>query len=188
MFGAQHLHQPIPSFCAVLLRLQHAPHISLSYPRHHHPHLPSEHRAVVCLSPVLLRLLPVFGGELLLTILQRLLHKHTVSPGFPGVNPLLNPPPDRVGCGDMSGSLQYHRLEDDEPLRVSLSVLHPTQLVVQGPGEATPDLPTQHVVAAGGNDREVMTPTLPQPVVRDALVMVITCVCVYPVPVDLLEL
>ena len=112
MFDVQHLHQPISRFCALLLRIQHAPRLPIRYPQHHRLQLPSENQAVVSLKPVPLILLPTGDVEVLRASAQHLLHKHPISPGFPGVGPLLNPPPYYVGCGDMSGLLQYYCLED----------------------------------------------------------------------------
>ena len=78
---------------------------------------------MVSLSHVLLRLFPVGGDELLHTSAQNLLHKHTVSPGFPGVEPLIYPPLYQMVCGDMLALLKYHNLKDNELLQVPLSVL-----------------------------------------------------------------
>ena len=125
----------------------------------------SEHQDVVGLSPVLLRLLTAGGGEVLRTSAQSLLKNNTMSPGPPGVNPLLDPSSYFVGCSGMSGSLQYHRHEEYELLQVPLYVPHPMQLVILCPEEATPNLPTWHVVTAGGHDCKVKPPPLPQPVV-----------------------
>ena len=105
MFGAQHLHHPIPHFCAVLRRLQHAPHISLGKPLNFRLQIPLEHHAMVRIRPVLFCLLPAGGNELLGTSAHLLLHQYLVSPRVPGVKPLLDPPPDCVGCGDMVGLL-----------------------------------------------------------------------------------
>ena len=66
---------------------------------------------MVNLRPVIIRILTAGSGEVRCTSAQRLLHKHTMSTGLPGVEPLLYPPPYRVGCGDMLGSLQYNCLE-----------------------------------------------------------------------------
>ena len=87
----------------------------------------------------------------------------------------------------MSGYLHYHRLKDDEPLRVPLYVPHPTQLFDQVPGKAAPYLPTRSVVTTGGNDREVTPPTLKRLVFCNAPVEVITGVGVYLFPIDILE-
>ena len=71
-------------------------------------------------------------GERRTQTLERLMEvlraKHLEAPCTNSVQPLPYPPSDGVGCGDMSGLLQDHRLEDDEPLQVPLSVLHPAQL------------------------------------------------------------
>ena len=63
----------------------------------------------------------------------------------------------------MSGPLQYHRLEDDEPLRVPPSVTHRMQFFIQGTDKVSPYLPTWHVVATEWHDREVPSPTLSLP-------------------------
>ena len=166
MFGAQHLHHPITRFCAVLLRLYHTPCLPLGYPPHCCPQLPLEHLYVVSIIPVLLRFLPTGGAEVLRTSAQRIIHKHLLSPAFPGVDPLLDPSPYWVVCGDMLVSLKYHCLEDDEHLRIPLSVLHPTQVIVQFHDKATTYLPTRHIVAAGRHDRKVTSTPLPHLVVQ----------------------
>ena len=95
---------------------------------------------MVSLSIVIFRLLPKGVGKLLCTSAQRFLHKHTMSPSFPGAD-TLDPPPYCVGCGDMSSPFQYHLLEDNELIQVPLSDPYHTQLVRQGLNKATPDLP-----------------------------------------------
>ena len=85
----------------------------------------------------------------------------------------------------MLGSLQYHRLEDNIPLQVSLYILYPMQLIAQGPDKLSSCLPTWRIIATGGHDREVMPPPLPHAVVRDAPVEAIASVGVHPVSVDL---
>ena len=136
---------------------------------------------------MIFQLLPAGDGEVLRAIAQYLLRKHPTSYGLPGVEPLIDQPPYCVGCGDMSGSLQYHHLEYDEPLRVPPSVPHPTHLVSQSPYKAAPYLTSWHIIEAGGHDREVMPPPLPHTIVRDAPVEVITSIGVYLVPVYLLD-
>ena len=130
------------------------PCLPISYPLHLYTQLPLDHQAVVSLSPVLLRLLPAGGGEVLHTSTQRLLHKNPMSPGLPGVKSLFNPPLYSVGSSYMTGYLQYHCLEDNKLLQVPLSVPYPTQI-----------LPTWCVVATLGHDREVTPPPRPHPVV-----------------------
>ena len=102
---------------------------------------------MVSLGPVLHRLLPTGNGKVLLAGPQGVLDQHHVLALPPGVKPFFNVTRDRLGCGDMTGSFQYHRLEDDEPLRVPPSVLHPVQLLPQRPDEPTPDFPTRIVIA-----------------------------------------
>ena len=122
------------------------------------------------------------------TRVQSLLHKHPVSPSVPGVEPLIDPPLYCVGCGDTESSLQYHRLEDDEPLQVPPSFQQPAQLSIKSPDKAAPNLPTWSVLVVGRHEHEVTPPPLPHHVVRDVPVVVIVCVGVHPVPVDLLDL
>ena len=89
MFGAQHLHHPLPGFGAVILRLQHASCHPLFYPPHRPPQLPSDYQAVIGLLRVLLGILSTSGGGVLFVSTQSLLHHHVVSACFPGVAPLL---------------------------------------------------------------------------------------------------
>ena len=79
---------------------------------------------MVFLCPVLRQLLPPGDGEIICARAQGVLDEHPILVILPSVQELLYPPLDGVGCGDMLGSLQYHRLEYEEPLQVPLSVPH----------------------------------------------------------------
>ena len=83
----------------------------------------------------------------------------------------------------MLSLLQYHRLEDNEPLQVPPSVLYPTQFIVQRPNKPSPDLPAWRVLSARSHNREVTPPPLPHHVVRYSPVEVVAGVGVQPVPV-----
>ena len=54
--------------------------------------------------------------EVLCAHAQDILIEHHVLAVLPSVQALLNPLSDAMRCDDMSGSLHYHRLEDNEPL------------------------------------------------------------------------
>ena len=84
---------------------------------------------MIRLCPVLRRLLPAGDGEVLCACVQGILYKHTIFALLPSVQSLPYLPSDDVGYGDMSGLLQDHILEDDEPLRVPLYVPHPDKLL-----------------------------------------------------------
>ena len=94
---------------------------------------------MVCLSPVLRRLLPPGGGQVVLARPEGVPDKHHMLAGPPGIYPILNLAPDRMGCGDVAGLLQDHRLECNEPLRVPPLVLHPLHLGAEHPDEPTAD-------------------------------------------------
>ena len=100
-------------------------------------------------------LLSAGNGEVLRAHAQGLLNQHPLTPCLLGVNPLLNPPPNFVGCGDIKGLLQDHSMKYDEPLQVPQSILHPTQILYQSYHKASPDLPAWHIVVMGGHGREV---------------------------------
>ena len=102
---------------------------------------------MVSLGPVLLRLLPSGDSKVLLARSQRVLDQHRVFALPPGVQPLFDAPADRLGYGDMTGSLQDHRLNVDEPLQVPPSLPHPLQILPQRPDEPTPDFTTWRVIA-----------------------------------------
>ena len=102
---------------------------------------------MVDLSPVLLVLLSAGGSGVLRAHVQGLLYHHPMAPCLPGVHSLLNPPSDYLGCGYMIGSLQNHRLKDNEPLQVPQYVPHPVQIFHQGHHEASPKLPAWNVIA-----------------------------------------
>ena len=142
---------------------------------------------MIGLRPVLLGLLSVGDVEILRASDKSLLHYNTILAYFPGVEPLLNPPPDCAGCGDMSGYLQDYHLRDNEPLQVPLSVPHSMHIFDHGPDEATLYLSTWRVVAPGGHDRKVMPPPLPCLIGCNTSMEVSAGVRVHPLPVDLLE-
>ena len=85
MIGLQHLHYLLSVFCAVLTRMQHALCLPLGNPLHRRMQIPSEHQVVVVIVPVLLRLLPVGGSELLRANHQCLLHEYPVIPSLPRI-------------------------------------------------------------------------------------------------------
>ena len=58
------------------------------------------------LCPVLLGLISAGGGEVLRPRARGLFYQHPVTNCLPGVKPLLDPLPDCVECGDMTGFLQ----------------------------------------------------------------------------------
>ena len=76
MFGAEHLHHPVPQLSTTVAVLQYAAHISLCNPPHCRLELPAEHYAIVHLSLVLRRLLPLGDGDILPACLQRVLYQH----------------------------------------------------------------------------------------------------------------
>ena len=115
------------------------------------------------------------------------LHEHPVMAGLTSGQPLSYPPSDGMGCGDMSGSFQDHNLEDDEPLRVPLSVLDPSQLSPQCLHEASPNLPAWRVIVPRWRDHEVMPPRLPCRVIANSASEVCARVDVDPVSIDLPE-
>ena len=127
------------------------------------------------------------GDDLLHASVQGLLYQHPVLARLPGVEPLLDPPPDSVVCSNISGLFQDHCLKDNEPLQVPLSFLHPTQIFDQCPLEETPYLPTWRVVAPGGDDHKVMPPPLPRLVVCYDSIEVSSGIGMRLVPVDLLD-
>ena len=79
---------------------------------------------MVRLSLVLRRLLLPGKSEILPACPQCVLYHNGMPSLRPGVQTLSNALTDGLGCGDMTGLLQDHRLKEDEPLRVPPSVLH----------------------------------------------------------------
>ena len=136
---------------------------------------------------MLRRLLSPGGGHIVLARPEGVPDKHRMLAAPPGLQPFLYLAPDRMGCGDMAGSLQDHCLKDDEPLRVPPTIPHPLQLSAEQPDELASDLPTWRVIAPRWNDRKVTPPRLPSLVVSDAAVKMRAQVPVNPVPVDLPE-
>ena len=142
---------------------------------------------MVCLSLVLRRLLSPVGGQIFLARPEGVPDKHRVLAGHPGIQPILNPAPERIRCSDVAGSLQDHRLEDDETLQVPPPVPHPLHLGAEHPGEPAADLPTWRIIAPQWHDRKVTPSGFPHRVVSDAAVKMRAWVPVNPVPVDLPE-
>ena len=56
------------------------------------------------------------SGEVLSGGPQRVLHQHREYPRLPRIQTFFDPPLDVPGCRDMAGSLELHRLKDDESL------------------------------------------------------------------------
>ena len=124
MFGAQHLHHTLTCICAFVPLQQDPPLLPLRYPPHRRPEFPAEHQAMVCLIPMLRGFLPLDGGEVLHVGAKCVLHDHCVLPRLPIVQSLLDPSVDVLGCGEMAGSPERHRLKDDETLRVPPPAAH----------------------------------------------------------------
>ena len=142
-------------------RLKHPARLPFRNPSYRRPEFTTEHQAVVGLSPVLHRLLPLGGSKVLLARPEGVAKKHRMLAFPPGVLPFCDPTSDRMECGDVAGSLQDHRLEDDESLRVSLPVPHPLHLQPQRSDELSADLPTRRIIAPRWHDRKVTPPRLP---------------------------
>ena len=87
----------------------------------------------------------------------------------------------------MPGLFQDHCLEDDELLRVPLSVPHPSQISHQFLQEASPSLPACRIIAPQWHDREVTPPPLPLCVVPDSAIKVCARDDMNPFSVDLPE-
>ena len=141
---------------------------------------------MVYLCPVICRLLPLGDGEVLCARAQDVLDKHPIFAVLPSVQALHCPPSDSMGYGDMLVSLQYHLLEDDEPLRVPLSVPHPPHLSPKRLNETSPNFPARRVITPIWHDHEVTPPILPRRVVADAAFYMGARVTVNPFSVDLL--
>ena len=102
---------------------------------------------MVCLRPVLRRLLSPGGSQIFLARPEGVPDKHRMLVTTPSIQHLLDPAPDRMGCRDLSGLFQDHGLEDNEPLRVPPSVPHLLNLGAEHTSEPAADLPTRHVIA-----------------------------------------
>ena len=76
----------------------------------------AEHRAKTFHGLVLRSFFLVDGSEVLSGGTHRVLHQHCELFCLPHVNAFPNPPPDILGCCDMGGSMESHRLKDDEAL------------------------------------------------------------------------
>ena len=101
-------------------------------------------------------------GEILSGGPQCVLHQHGIPPRLPRIKTFLNAPSDVPGCRDMAGSLERHRLKDDELLRVPAPVTDPPKFEGQCIDIPPPHLPTGSIVLAWWHDRKVTPPPLPQ--------------------------
>ena len=163
------------------------PLILLRYPTHRRPEFPAEHQAMVCLSPIIGGFIPADGGEVLRAGAQCVLHEHCVVSCLPSVQALLDPSAYVLGCRDMAGPLECHRMKGNETLRVPPPVAHPPQLLYQGVYVSPPHLPARRFVASRWHDREVKPPPLTLPVICDLAVQMGARVPVEPVSVELPE-
>ena len=102
---------------------------------------------MVGLGPVLRNLFPPGVVKVLLARPLGVANKHCMLAFTPGIEPFHDMTSDRMGCGDVAGSLQDHRLEEDEPLLVPPPVLHSLHLHPKRPDEPPADLPTGRVIA-----------------------------------------
>ena len=132
------------------------PRLPLCNPSDHRSEFTTEHQAVVCLCPVLRRLLSLGGGQIVLARPEGVPDKHCMFAGPPGLQPFLYPASDRMRWRDVAGSLYDHHLEDDEPLRVPPTVSHPLQLGAEHPDEPAADLHTRGVIAPRWYKRKVI--------------------------------
>ena len=83
---------------------------------------------MVDLLPVLRGVLPPTGKYILHASARRILRQHRKLPRLPGIQPAVNPPPDRAGAGHMPGALEDHRLEDNGPLSILAALLDSCEL------------------------------------------------------------
>ena len=118
---------------------------------------------------------------------QGLLNQHPMTTCLPGVKPLINPPSDCLGYGDMSGYFQDNRLKDNEPLQVPQYVPYPKQLFHQSHHKVSPNLPTWLIVYPGEHDHKVISSPLTSLIFTSASMKESAMVGVNSVPVDLLE-
>ena len=136
-----------PYLCTFPLATGSTPLLPLRYPPHCRLEFPAENQAKVGLSTVLCGFIPVAGVEVLRARAQCVLHYHGVIPLLPSVQSLLNPTPYVLGCRDMVGPLERHRLKDNETLGVPSPVTHSPQLLHQGVHVSPPHLPARRFVA-----------------------------------------
>ena len=85
----------------------------------------------------------------------------------------------------MSGALEGHRLEDDEPLRIPAALLEYYKLCGQKSDKVTPTSTYRHVIPPCGHDLQGSPEGLPHLVILDPLTEVLFIVRVHPVPVYL---
>ena len=75
------------------------------------------------LLPVLLIVLSLSSGEILCASARLILRLHPELPPLPGIQAAVDVPPERSGAVHVFGELDYHRLKDNEPLRVPAALL-----------------------------------------------------------------
>ena len=170
---------------AHVLRLEHPAFLPLRYRVNRRLKFSPEHQAVVYLCPVLRGIHFPSGGEILSTSARCIFHHHLVFPCFSGIQSPINPSPDLTGLSDVSGTLEGHRLEDNEPLRVPAVLSESCKFRGQHLEEAAPDSPVQRVISPRGNDHQVSPESLPCLVILATPTEVRYIVEVYPVPVYL---
>ena len=75
------------------------------------------------LLPVLRGVLSPSGGDILCASVCRILRRHPELHPLPGIQAAVDVPPERSGAVHVFGELDYHRLKDNEPLRVPAALL-----------------------------------------------------------------
>ena len=142
---------------------------------------------MIYLSPVIRGIPPPAGGEILIASARCILHQHCVLPRFPGVYYLADPSSDLTGIGDVSGTLEGHCLEDDEPLRFPAVLKDSPEFYGQRLDEAAPDSLARCVIPQCGHHCQVSPSGLPHLVSLEPPTEVCYIVGLHPVPIYLLD-
>ena len=82
-------------------------------------------------------------------------------PRFPGIQMAVNCPSNFAGDGHVTGALDYHRLEDDEPICVLSGMLDSYEFHSQRVQEAPPNSPAWRVVMPHKHDRQCYPSSMP---------------------------
>ena len=128
---------------------------------------------------------PPTGEEILRTSVCCILHQNFLFPCFPGIQSPIDPSSDLTGLGDVSGALESHCLENNEPLHVPAALPDSCELHGQRLDEAAPDSPAWCTIHPREHERQGPIAGLPCLVIFDTPTEVSSIVGVHPVPIYL---
>ena len=106
-------------------------------------------------------------------------------PRFSDVQSLIDPLLYLTGLVDVSGALEGHRLEDDEPICFPAALSESSEFLGQSLDKAAHDSPAWKVIPPRGHHLQFSPESMPRLVVFDLLPQVRSIIGLHPVPIYL---